>query len=70
LLIALLEQDDDATKAVLAGLDITPEAVTQRIEALLAERDLKSVTLCTGNRSPKESAASSRWLANCPPCRG
>ena len=40
LLVALLEQDDDATEAVLAGLDITPEEVTQRVEALLADRNL------------------------------
>jgi len=40
LLVALLEQDDDATEAVLAGLDITPEEVMQRVDALLAERDL------------------------------
>jgi ATP-dependent Clp protease ATP-binding subunit ClpC len=38
LLVALLEQDDDATEAVLAGLDITPEEVLLRVEALLAER--------------------------------
>ena len=40
LLVALLEQDNDATEAVLAGLDITPEEVMQRAEALLAERSL------------------------------
>jgi ATP-dependent Clp protease ATP-binding subunit ClpA len=40
LLVALLEQDDDATEAVLAGLNITPEEVAQRVEALLAERNL------------------------------
>jgi hypothetical protein len=38
LLVALLEQEDDATEAVLAGLDITPEEVVQRVDALLAER--------------------------------
>jgi ATP-dependent Clp protease ATP-binding subunit ClpA len=40
LLVALLEQDDDAMEAVLAGLNITPEEVMQRVDALLAERDL------------------------------
>jgi ATP-dependent Clp protease ATP-binding subunit ClpC len=39
LLVALLEQNDDATEAVLAGLDVTPKEVTQRVEALLAERN-------------------------------
>ena len=38
LLVALLEQDDAATEAVLAELSITPEEVVQRIDALLAER--------------------------------
>ena len=38
LLAALLEQDDETTEAVLAGLDITPEEVLQRVDALLAER--------------------------------
>lgn len=36
-LVALLEQGDEATEAVLAGLDITPEEVMQRVDALLAE---------------------------------
>ena len=40
LLAALLEQDDETTEAVLAGLDITPEEVMQRVDALLAERAL------------------------------
>jgi hypothetical protein len=40
LLVALLEQDDEATEAVLAGLDIFPEEVMQRVDALLAERTL------------------------------
>jgi ATP-dependent Clp protease ATP-binding subunit ClpA len=37
LLVALLEQDDETTEAVLAELDITPQEVVLRIEALLAE---------------------------------
>jgi len=41
LLLALLEQGDDATEAVLAGLDITPEEVVQRVDASLAERSLR-----------------------------
>ena len=40
LLVALLEQEDEATEAVLAGLDITPEEVVQGVDALLAERTL------------------------------
>ncbi len=40
LLVALLEQRDETTEAVLAGLDITPEEVVQRVDALLAERTL------------------------------
>jgi ATP-dependent Clp protease ATP-binding subunit ClpC len=40
LLLALLEQGDETTEAVLAGLDITPEEVGQRVDALLAERSL------------------------------
>jgi ATP-dependent Clp protease ATP-binding subunit ClpC len=40
LLVALLEQDDETTETVLAGLDITPEEVMQRVDALLAERTL------------------------------
>jgi hypothetical protein len=38
LLVALLEQEDGTTEGVLAALDITPEEVVQRIDALLAER--------------------------------
>jgi ATP-dependent Clp protease ATP-binding subunit ClpC len=41
LLVALLEQEDETTEAVLAGLDITPEEVVQRVDALLAERTLR-----------------------------
>ena len=40
LLVALLEERDEATEAVLAGLDITPEEVMQQVDALLAERTL------------------------------
>jgi hypothetical protein len=40
LLVALLEQHDEATEAVLASLDITPEEVLQRVDALLTERSL------------------------------
>jgi ATP-dependent Clp protease ATP-binding subunit ClpC len=40
LLVALLEQHDEATEVVLAGLDITPEEVMLRVEALVAERNL------------------------------
>ena len=38
LLVALLEREDETTEAVLAQLDITPEEVMQRVDALLAER--------------------------------
>lgn len=38
LLVALLEQEDETTEAVLAGLDITPEEVLQRVKASSAER--------------------------------
>jgi ATP-dependent Clp protease ATP-binding subunit ClpC len=41
LLVALLEQEDETTEAVLAQLDITPEEVVQQIDALLAERTLR-----------------------------
>ena len=41
MLLALLEQGDEATKLVLAGLDITPEEVVQRVDASLAERSLR-----------------------------
>ena len=41
LLVALLEQEDETTEAVLAGLDITPEEVVQRVDALVAERSLQ-----------------------------
>jgi ATP-dependent Clp protease ATP-binding subunit ClpC len=50
LLVALLEQDDDATEAVLAGLDITPEEVLLRVEALLAERNRWSATQSPSRR--------------------
>jgi ATP-dependent Clp protease ATP-binding subunit ClpA len=40
LLAALLEQGDETTEVVLAELDITPEEVVQRVDALLAERTL------------------------------
>lgn len=40
LLVALLEQEDETTEAVLSGLDVTPQEVVQRIDALLAERTL------------------------------
>jgi ATP-dependent Clp protease ATP-binding subunit ClpC len=39
LLIALLEQGDETTEAVLAGLDITPEEIVQRVDALLISED-------------------------------
>ena len=39
LLTALLEQDDETTEAVLAGLDVTPEELVQRVDALLAGRN-------------------------------
>ena len=38
LLVALLEQEDETTEVVLAGLDITPEEVVQQVDALSAER--------------------------------
>lgn len=38
LLLALLEQGDETTEIVLAELDITPQEVAQRVDALLAER--------------------------------
>jgi ATP-dependent Clp protease ATP-binding subunit ClpC len=41
LLVALLEQGDEGTEVVLAGLDVTPEEVVQRVDALLAERTLR-----------------------------
>ena len=41
LLVALLEQEDETTEAVLAGLDVTPEEVVQRVDTLLAERTLR-----------------------------
>jgi ATP-dependent Clp protease ATP-binding subunit ClpC len=41
LLVALLEQEYETTETVLAGLDITPEEVVQRVDALLAERTLR-----------------------------
>jgi len=39
LLAALLEEEDETTEAVLAELDVTPEELTQRVDALLAERN-------------------------------
>lgn len=39
LLVPLLEQEDEMTEAVLAGLDITPEEVVQRVELLLTSED-------------------------------
>ena len=39
-LVAVLEQNDDSTEAVLAGLDITPEEVIRRIDAIADERRL------------------------------
>jgi ATP-dependent Clp protease ATP-binding subunit ClpC len=41
LLVALLEEGDETMEAVLAALDITPEEVVQRVDALLAERTLR-----------------------------
>jgi ATP-dependent Clp protease ATP-binding subunit ClpC len=38
LLVALLEEEDETTEAVLAELDITPQEVMLRAESLLAER--------------------------------
>ena len=38
LLVALLEREDETTEAVLAQLDINPEEVMQRVDALLAQR--------------------------------
>ena len=38
LLVALLEQGDETTEAVLAGFDVTPEELVRRVDALLAER--------------------------------
>jgi ATP-dependent Clp protease ATP-binding subunit ClpC len=40
LLIAILEQNDDSTEAVLSGLDVTPEEILQRVDVLLSERTL------------------------------
>ncbi len=37
LLVALLEQEDETTEIVLAALDITPEEVVHRVDALLGE---------------------------------
>jgi ATP-dependent Clp protease ATP-binding subunit ClpC len=39
LLVAILEQKDETTEAVLVGLDITPQEVMQRLNALLGESD-------------------------------
>jgi ATP-dependent Clp protease ATP-binding subunit ClpC len=41
LLVALLERGNEATEAVLAGLDVTPQEIEQRVDALLAERSLQ-----------------------------
>ena len=41
LLVALLEQADETTEAVLAELDITPEEVVLWVDALLTERTLR-----------------------------
>lgn len=41
LLVALLEQEDETIEAVLAELDVTPEELVQRVDALLAERTLR-----------------------------
>jgi ATP-dependent Clp protease ATP-binding subunit ClpC len=38
LVVALLQQEDKTTEAVLAELDITPQEVVRRVNALLAER--------------------------------
>jgi len=40
LLVALLEQQDETTEAVLAALDVTPQEVLQRVDAVLTERGL------------------------------
>lgn len=40
LLVALLEQQDETTEAVLAALDVTPQEIVQRIDAVLTERGL------------------------------
>jgi ATP-dependent Clp protease ATP-binding subunit ClpA len=52
LLVALLEEGDEATEVVLAGLDITPEEVVQRVDALLAERTLRFGDRRAAARSP------------------
>jgi ATP-dependent Clp protease ATP-binding subunit ClpC len=51
LLVALLEQRDEATEAVLAELDVTPEEVAQRLDQLLADRALRFAH----RRAPPES---------------
>jgi ATP-dependent Clp protease ATP-binding subunit ClpC len=38
MLAALVEENDETTETVLAGLDITPEEVMRQLNALLAER--------------------------------
>jgi len=40
LLVALLEQQDEMTEAVLAALDVIPQEVVQRVDAVLTERGL------------------------------
>jgi ATP-dependent Clp protease ATP-binding subunit ClpC len=40
LLVALLQQQDEATESVLAEVDITPQEVVRQVNALLAERSL------------------------------
>ena len=39
LLVALLEEQDDAIEDVLAGLDVTPQEIEQCLDTLLAEQD-------------------------------
>jgi ATP-dependent Clp protease ATP-binding subunit ClpC len=38
LLLALLDEQDETTESVLAALDVTPEEVVQRVDALMVER--------------------------------
>ena len=40
LLVALLEQQDETIEAVLAALDVTPQELVQRVDAVLTERGL------------------------------
>jgi hypothetical protein len=39
--VALLEQEDETTEAVLAALNVTPEQVRQKLDASLAARTLR-----------------------------